>query len=265
MKRINDKKNLYKNPRPQKEVSLRPVTDDIRLNKYIASAGLCSRRDADIMITEGKVQVNGNTITELGYKIKSSDTVSVNDKKIQPQNFIYILLNKPKNFICTTEDPENRRTILDLIKNATKERVYPVGRLDRNTTGLILITNDGDLTNSLIHPSREFEKIYAVTLDHPLTKSDFAKICEGVELEDGIAKVDELAFTDEKDKSQVGIKIHSGKNRVIRRIFEQLNYEVTKLDRVMFGPLTKLNLPRGKWRFLTQIEVNNLKRMTSKK
>lgn len=251
MKHNKDKKS----PKTDKN----PEEDQIRLNKYIANSGVCSRREADTLISEGKVTVNDKVITELGFKVTKYDKVTVGGKKIEPKNFIYILLNKPKDYLSTTSDPQERKTVMDLIKDATKERVYPVGRLDRNTTGLLILTNDGDLTHNLIHPSHNIEKIYAAELDKPLTKNDFIRIMEGVELEDGIAEVDEVAYTDEKDKTKVGIRLHSGRNRIIRRIFETLGYEVKKLDRVMIGMLTKKDLPRGKWRFLTPKEVRIFK------
>jgi 23S rRNA pseudouridine2605 synthase len=231
-----------------------------RLNKYISNSGVCSRREADNLIQDGKVQVNGKTIKELGTKINPSDIVTIENKIIKPQNYVYILLNKPSGYITTTKDPEERKTVMELITGATRERVYPVGRLDRNTSGLLILTNDGDLTNTLTHPSHLITKIYAASLDKPLTKNDFIKISAGIELEDGLAEVDDLAYTDPSDKKQIGIKIHSGKNRVIRRIFESLDYKVVKLDRVMFGLLTKKDLPRGKWRFLTGMEVDKLRR-----
>ncbi len=233
--------------------------DSTRLNKYISNCGICSRREADQLISTGKIKVNGVVITELGYKIERDAQVTYNDKLIKPQNYVYILLNKPSGYITTTDDPENRKTVMDLISKATNERVYPVGRLDRNTSGLLLLTNDGDMTNSLTHPSKKISKIYAVSLDKPLAKNDFQKIIDGIELEDGIVEVDEVAYTDANDKSQVGIQIHSGKNRVIRRLFQHIGYEVIKLDRVVFGLLTKKDLPRGKWRHLTTLEVNKLK------
>lgn len=250
------KRNNSKN-RPNNE-KIQPA-DKIRLNKYISNAGLCSRREADTLITDGKVQVNGKVVTEMGYKVDPADEVMVNGKRIKPEKFVYILLNKPKGYLSTTKDPENRKTVLDLIKGATQERVYPVGRLDRNTTGVLLLTNDGELTNNLIHPSRQISKIYSVKLNNALAKNDFLKIMEGITLEDGPVNVDDLAYTDERDKSEIGIEIHSGKNRVIRRLFESLGYEVVKLDRVMFGLLTKKDLPRGKWRFLNDKEVRQLK------
>jgi 23S rRNA pseudouridine2605 synthase len=212
------------------------------------------------VVKGGKVKVNGEVILEPGYKISPKDTVIVNGKNIQPvKQMVYILLNKPKDYITTTDDEHNRKTVLDLIKYASKEKVYPVGRLDRNTSGVLLLTNDGDLTQKLTHPSNEIKKIYAVTLDRPLAKHDFEKITEGILLEDGMAKVDAIGYTDPKDKSQVGIEIHSGRNRIVRRIFEVLKYDVKALDRVIFAGLTKKNVERGKWRFLSEKEVRDLK------
>ena len=247
---------------PKLSETVKKIQDDssIRLNKYISNHGICSRREADKLILEGKVKVNGAIITELGHKIDRGAEVFVNNQKLKTQNNVYILLNKPKGYITTTKDPENRKTVMDLVANATNERVYPVGRLDRNTSGLLLLTNDGDLTNNLTHPSKNISKIYAVSLDKPLSKNDFQKIADGIELEDGLAEIDDLAYTDANDKKEVGIKIHSGKNRIIRRIFESVGYDVIKLDRVTFGLLTKKDLPRGKWRFLTPFEVKNLSR-----
>jgi 23S rRNA pseudouridine2605 synthase len=230
------------------------------LNKYIAHSGVCSRRDAVDIIKSGKVKVNNEVVTEPGYKISSGDVVIANGKKITPvKNLVYILINKPKDYITTTEDERGRKTVLDLIKTATKEKVYPVGRLDRNTSGVLLLTNDGDLTQKLTHPSNEIKKIYAVTLDKPLAKNHFDEILKGVALEDGMANVDSLAYTDIKDKTQIGIEIHSGRNRIVRRIFEHYGYDVKNLDRVIFAGLTKKNVERGKWRFLTEKEVRDLK------
>ena len=230
------------------------------LNKFIAHCGICSRRDAAEMVKLGKVKVNGQPVTEPGFKVSIKDEVIVNGKKVQlEKNLVYILLNKPKDFITTTDDPQGRKTVLDLIRRATTERVYPVGRLDRNTSGVLLITNDGELSQKLTHPSNEIKKIYAVTLDKPLEKKDFEQVLKGVVLEDGPAMVDTLAYADNRDKSQLGIEIHSGRNRIVRRIFEQLGYDVKTLDRVMFAGLTKKNVERGKWRFLTEKEVRELK------
>lgn len=234
--------------------------EQMPLNKYLAHSGICSRRDAVEFIKDGKVKVNAAVIMEPGYKVQSADVITVNNKKITPaKNLVYILVNKPKDYITTTDDPQKRKTVLDLIKNATTERVYPVGRLDRNTSGVLLITNDGELAQQLTHPSNEVKKIYAVTLNKPLEKKDFDKILKGVVLEDGPAPVDVLAYSDMKDKTQLGIEIHSGRNRIVRRIFESVGYDVKHLDRVMFGGLTKKNVERGKFRFLTEKEVRNLK------
>lgn len=236
------------------------------LNKYIAHGGVCSRRDAAILVKEGKVTVNGQPATDPGYKVEETDIVKINGKKIVPsRNFVYILLNKPKDYITTLEDPQGRKTVLDLIRNATEERVYPIGRLDRNTSGILLLTNDGDLAQTLSHPKFEIKKVYHVGLDKPLTKNDFDRIIDGVQLEDGVARVDALAFTDTKDKTQVGLEIHSGRNRIVRRIFEHLKYDVKTLDRVMYAGLTKKNVPRGKWRFLSEKEVRILKHFNSTK
>jgi 23S rRNA pseudouridine2605 synthase len=238
----------------------KPVEEKMPLNKYIAHSGVCSRRDAVDIIKSGKVKVNNAVITEPGYKISAGDIVVANGKKITPaKNLVYILLNKPKDFITTTEDERGRKTVLDIIKNATKEKVYPVGRLDRNTSGVLLLTNDGDLTQKLTHPSNEIKKVYAVTLDKPLVKNHFDEILKGVPLEDGVANVDSLAYTDVKDKTQIGIEIHTGRNRIVRRIFEHYGYDVKNLDRVIFAGLTKKNVERGKWRFLSEKEVRDLK------
>jgi 23S rRNA pseudouridine2605 synthase len=232
------------------------------LNKYIAHCGICSRRDAVEFIKQGKVKVNGELATEPGMKVADGDAVSVAGKKIVPtKNLAYILLNKPKGFITTTEDEKGRRTIMDLVASSEVDRLYPIGRLDRNTTGLIILTNDGELAQKLSHPKYNVKKIYQVTLDKPITKIDFEKILAGVTLEDGIAPVDSLAMLEEKN--EVGIEIHSGKNRIVRRIFESLGYQVEKLDRVMYAGLTKKNIPRGKWRLLTDREVILLKHFKS--
>ena len=236
------------------------VEEKMPLNKYIAHSGVCSRRDAVDVIKSGKVKVNNVVVTEPGYKISTGDAVIVNGKKITPaKNLVYILMNKPKDFITTTEDERGRKTVLDIIKNATKEKVYPIGRLDRNTSGVLLLTNDGDLTQKLTHPSNEIKKVYAVTLDKPLAKNHFDEILKGVPLEDGVANVDSLAYTDVKDKTQIGIEIHTGRNRIVRRIFEHYGYDVKNLDRVIFAGLTKKNVERGKWRFLSEKEVRDLK------
>jgi 23S rRNA pseudouridine2605 synthase len=252
---------------PQKGQAPAPATHQraettglMPLNKYIAHAGICARREAADWIREGKVKVNNELVTEPGHKVSPKDEVKVNGKKIfLAKNLVYILLNKPKDYITTTDDPQKRKTVLDLIHRATTERVYPVGRLDRNTSGVLLLTNDGELAQQLTHPSHEVKKIYAVTLNKPLEKNDFDKILKGVVLEDGPATVDVLAYQDVNDKTQVGVQIHSGRNRIVRRIFESLGYDVRGLDRVTFAGLTKKNVDRGKWRFLTEKEVRDLK------
>jgi 23S rRNA pseudouridine2605 synthase len=248
------------NKTSQKPAITKTVEEKMPLNKYIAHSGVCSRRDAVDIIKSGKVKVNNEVVTEPGYKISIGDVVIANGKKITPvKNLVYILLNKPKDYITTTEDERGRKTVLDIIKNATPEKIYPVGRLDRNTSGVLLLTNDGDLTQKLTHPSNEIKKVYAVTLDKPLAKTHFDEILKGVPLDDGVANVDSLAYTDVKDKTQIGIEIHSGRNRIVRRIFEHYGYDVKNLDRVIFAGLTKKNVERGKWRFLSEKEVRDLK------
>jgi 23S rRNA pseudouridine2605 synthase len=232
--------------------------DTIRLNKYIANAGLCSRREADELIEAGQITVNGQVVNELGYKVNPGEVVKYGNRVLNPEKMVYILVNKPKDYITTTDDPEGRHTVMELIAGACKERVYPVGRLDRNTTGLLLLTNDGELAEKLMHPSNEVHKIYQVELEKPITTEDFEKIKEGLELEDGFIKPDDVALVT-PDAMVVGIEIHSGRNRIVRRIFESLGYEVLKLDRTVYGGLTKKELPRGKWRFLNEKEVVKLK------
>lgn len=234
------------------------TSDAIRLNRYIANAGVCSRREADTLIAEGKVRVNGVVVTELGTKVLPTDRVEYKGKVLTSEQLQYVLLNKPSDYITTLKDPEGRKTVLELVKDACTERIYPVGRLDRNTTGLLLLTNDGDLAKKLSHPSHRIKKIYQVTLDKPITKADFDSILAGVNLEDGPAIPDEMALLTDDNRS-IGIEIHIGRNRIVRRIFEHKGYKVTKLDRVMFGPLTKKNLPRGKYRHLSPKEVMQLK------
>ncbi|WP_067036365.1 pseudouridine synthase [Allomuricauda sp. CP2A] len=233
--------------------------DEIRLNRYIANAGICSRREADTYIAAGNVTVNGKVITEMGFKVKRSDDVRFDGKRLNPEKKEYILLNKPKNFITTTSDEKGRRTVMELISSASKARLLPVGRLDRNTTGLLLFTNDGDLTKKLTHPKHGVRKIYHVHLDKSLSLADLHQIEAGLELEDGTIDVDSISFIQGAPKREVGVEIHSGRNRIVRRIFEHLGYEVTKLDRVIFAGLTKKDLPRGHWRHLTEQEVINLK------
>lgn len=238
----------------------KPLTDQMPLNKYISHSGVCSRRDAVDLIKGGKVKVNGELILEPGHKVALTDDVKVAGKKLNPvKDFIYILLNKPKDYITTTDDPQERKTVLDLLSGAPDVRIYPVGRLDRNTSGVLLLTNDGDLAQKLTHPSNEIKKVYAVTLDKPLTRQHFDAILKGVSLEDGEAHVDVLAYADAKDHTQIGVEIHSGRNRIVRRIFEHFGYDVKALDRVIFAGLTKKNVNRGKWRFLTEREVRDLK------
>lgn len=230
----------------------------IRLNKFISNSGVCSRREADNLIAMGLVSVNGTTITEMGYKVKPTDDVRYEGKRLKAEKPVYILLNKPKGFITTTEDPQERNTVMNLIANACSERVYPVGRLDRNTTGLLLLTNDGDLADKLTHPSYNVKKIYKVELDKPFTKADFEKMAAGIRLEEGTAVPDDLAMVSD-DRMTVGIELHIGWNRIVRRLFESLGYEVVKLDRVVYAGLDKRDLPRGNWRFLTQQEIVRLK------
>ena len=235
----------------------------VRLNKFISNAGICSRREADEYITKGAIKVNGEVITELGHKINAKDIVEYKGKRIFEANHVYILLNKPKDTITTTSDPENRPTVMDLVQKATDQRIFPIGRLDRNTTGVILMTNDGDFAQKLSHPSSEVKKVYYAVLDKPLEREHFEKLIDGVELEDGPMNVDEIAYVDPKDHTMIGVEIHSGKNRVIHRMFESLGYKVKKLDRVVYAGLDKGGLRRGKWRFLkfneVQMVLNSIK------
>jgi 23S rRNA pseudouridine2605 synthase len=236
----------------------------VRLNKYIANAGICSRREADDLIATGVVQVNGKTITEMGYRVKPTDIIKYGGQTLKKERLVYLILNKPKDYITTADDPQERRTVFALIEGACRERIYPVGRLDRATTGLLMFTNDGDLTKKLTHPRYGVRKIYHAELDKPLKRADLDKITEGLELEDGSIKVDEISYVgDGSDKTQVGVEIHSGKNRIVRRLFEHLGYNVRKLDRVVFGPLTKKELPRGRYRLLTDAEVGMLKMISA--
>lgn len=234
------------------------------LNKFLAHCGVCSRREAVELIKGEKVKVNGTIVTEPAFKVSEKDEVFYNGKKLfVTKNLVYILLNKPKDYITTTDDPQGRKTVLQLIKAATTERVYPIGRLDRNTSGVLLFTNDGELAQKLSHPSYNITKVYEVKLDKPLAKTDFDKILSGTKLEDGEIKADSLAYADARDKSVIGIEIHSGRNRIVRRIFESLGYDVKGLDRVMYANLTKKNVERGKWRFLSEKEVRLLKYMNA--
>ena len=241
-----------------KEENIDP-NEPIRLNKYLANAGVCSRREADEYIQAGAVLVNGTVVTELGTKVLRSDEVKFRDQPVAMEKKVYVLLNKPKDYVTTSDDPQQRKTVMDLVKNACEERIYPVGRLDRNTTGVLLLTNDGDLASKLTHPKFLKKKVYHVYLDKPVTATDLQKIAEGVELEDGEVHADAIEYASPTDEKQVGIEIHSGKNRIVRRIFESLGYRVVKLDRVQFAGLTKKNLRRGDWRFLTQKEVEMLR------
>lgn len=249
-------------PRPKRveyEQEIPDPNEQIRLNKFMANAGICSRREADEHITNGLVKVNGETVTELGTKISHNDTVEFNGKVVTLESKCYILLNKPKDCVTTSDDPNGRLTVMDLVKNACEERIYPVGRLDRNTTGVLLLTNDGDLASKLTHPKFVKKKIYHVWTDKDITEDDMQQIADGIELEDGPIHADAISYATDTDRNQAGIEIHSGRNRIVRRIFEHLGYHVTKLDRVYFAGLTKKNLPRGRWRYLTQEEVNFLK------
>ncbi len=255
------KKTFSKTRAPSGAKKTKPVPSDpdlIRLNRYVANAGVCSRREADTYIEAGNVTVNGKTITEMGHKVKLTDIVKFDGRLLNPQKKEYVLLNKPKNFITTTSDERGRRTVMELISKASKSRLVPVGRLDKNTTGLLLFTNDGDLAKKLTHPRHGIRKIYHVELNKNLTLDDLKKIQTGITLDDGPIKVDEVSYINNSPKREVGIEIHSGRNRIVRRIFEHLEYDVKKLDRVIFAGLTKKDLPRGHWRYLTKQEVINL-------
>ena len=242
---------------PKKDTSL------VRLNKYIADAGICSRREADKLILAGAVRINGEVVTTLGTKVSRTDKVQFGDQTLSREKLRYLLLNKPKGFITSTKDPHHEKTVMNLVSNACKERIYPVGRLDRNTTGLLLFTNDGQLTKKLSHPRYGIKKIYHAVLDKALTKTDMMKIVDGIELDDGRIKVDAIEYIgDGSDKKELGIELHSGKNRIVRRIFEKLGYNVVKLDRVYFAGLTKKNIARGHWRFLEEKEINILKMLS---
>jgi 23S rRNA pseudouridine2605 synthase len=260
-KREFGKKALDSVAKPQAKFE-RGTTEVMPLNKLIAHGGLCSRRDAAVWVKEGKVTVNGEVATDPGTKVSQSDVVKVGNKKVIPtKNFVYILLNKPKDYITTSEDPQGRKTVLDLVRSATEERVYPVGRLDRNTSGVLLLTNDGELAQKLSHPKHEIKKVYEVRLDRVLTKGDMDKIASGITLEDGFVAPDVIAYADSKDKSIIGVEIHSGRNRIVRRIFEHMKYDVKGLDRVMFAGLTKKDVQRGRWRLLKEKEIRLLKFM----
>lgn len=253
---MRDKKSIQYKRVSEPSVGSYPM----RLNKFIAKSGICSRRDADNLIKSGEIQVNGNIVTEMGLKVKRNDKVVCKGKSIIPQDFVYVLLNKPKDFITTMEDTHNRKTVMQLVEKACSERIYPVGRLDRDTTGLLLFTNDGKLTEKLTHPSYKNKKIYQVEIDKPITKAHFQQITEGLTLEDGKVELDDLVILS-TDNRILGLEIHVGKNRIVHRIFEHLGYEVLKLDRTMYGPLTKKDLPRGKWRRLSNKEKIFLKNL----
>ncbi len=258
---MDSNKRRRNTPYRQKEKVKVQEDDLLRLNKYLAHAGIASRREADNLIKTGLVEVNGKIITEMGYKVKPTDEVKFNGSLIAPEKKVYIVLNKPKGFITTVDDPKARKTVMELVANAGSERIYPVGRLDRKTTGVLLFTNDGDLAKKLTHPSHGARKIYQVVLDKNLAKSDYHKIEEGLELNDGPIKVDEISYVEGKGRNHVGLVIHSGRNRIVRRIFESLNYEVVSLDRVFFAGITKKRLNRGQWRFLNKKEIDFLKMM----
>ncbi len=254
-----DRTRSYVQKRRLEKISKETPKESIRLNKYIANSGICSRREADELITQGLVEVNGKVVTEMGYQVQKTDKVIFDGQGITPEKPVYVLLNKPKGYISTTKDEKARKTVLDLVANASPYRLFPVGRLDRSTTGVILLTNDGHLTKKLPHPSFNMKKIYHVTLDRKLDRADLNAIAEGIRLEEGVAGVDSISYIEGKPKNEIGIEIHIGWNRVIRRIFQKLGYEVEALDRVMFAGLTKKNIKRGHWRILTELEVNNLK------
>ncbi|MGX5684418.1 pseudouridine synthase [Chryseobacterium cucumeris] len=257
--RNDDKTRSFVQKRRLNKIEKDVNKDSIRLNKYIANSGICSRREADELITQGLVEVNGKVVTEMGYQVQKTDRVVFDGQSITPEKPVYVLLNKPKGYISTTKDDKARKTVMDLVANASPYRLFPVGRLDRSTTGVILLTNDGHMTKKLTHPSFDAKKIYHVTLDKKLTGEDLRLIAEGIRLDEGVAVVDQISYIEGKPKNEVGIEIHIGWNRVIRRIFQRLGYEVEALDRVMFAGLTKKNIKRGHWRILTELEVNNLK------
>lgn len=260
------RKKPFKKRAPKEAIEEFIVPEELRLNKYLAHAGVASRRKADELIAKGLIKVNGKVVSEVGHKVKKEDKVEFEGKVVKPERKVYILLNKPKGYITTTDDEKDRKTVMDLVKGASAKlklpydlRLYPVGRLDRNTSGVLLITNDGDLSLKLTHPSNSMAKIYKATLDKPLKQEHFDALLMGTDLEDGHAKIDELAYVDTTDGTVLGLEIHMGKNRIVRRLFEHYGYVVEKLDRMSFAGLTKKDLPRGKWRFLSDKEVMNLK------
>lgn len=236
------------------------ANESIRLNRFIAHSGVCSRREADELIRNGSITVNGKSVTDLGTKVTTHDDIRYKNKRLSAEKKVYILMNKPKGYVTTVEDPHADKTVIDLISEACPERVYPVGRLDKETTGVLLLTNDGDLTGKLTHPKYNRKKIYHVFLDKPVARNDLFLLTEGVEIDGEMITADAVSYADPEDRTQIGIEIHSGQNRIVRRIFEKLGYKVSRLDRVYFAGLTKKNLPRGKWRFLTEKEINMLKR-----
>jgi 23S rRNA pseudouridine2605 synthase len=256
------KKRIYKKPKTEgiknipKKIN---ATGEMRLNRFIANAGICSRREADTYISAGMVSVNGTIVTQLGVKVLPTDEVRFDGTKLNAEKKVYLLLNKPKDFVTTTDDPHADKIVMDLVKEACPERIYPVGRLDRNTTGLLLFTNDGDLSKRLTHPSHTMKKVYQVSLDKPVTIDHLQQIADGIDLEDGHVAADAISYISNEEKNEIGIEIHSGKNRIVRRIFEHFGYRVKKLDRVLYAGLTKKNLPRGKYRFLTDKEIQFLK------
>ncbi|MFM7900550.1 MAG: pseudouridine synthase, partial [Bacteroidota bacterium] len=263
-RRSSKEQAFSKQDRKPSKKSFNPDSDGaIRLNRYIANAGICSRREADELSEAGVISINVEVVTELGTKVMAGDEVRFHDRVLRTERMVYVLLNKPKDYITTTDDPGDRKTVMNLVHDACKERIFPVGRLDRNTTGLLLLTNDGDLTKKLTHPSSNIAKVYQVELDKNLTIADMKRASEGVELEDGEVACDNIEYASPDDKKIVCVELHSGKNRIVRRIFEELGYEVKKLDRTVFAGLTKKDLPRGRWRFLTELEVNGLKMMKS--
>lgn len=263
-KRFDSKPKLATKPtgEAKPKVASNPNPEEgIRLNKYISNAGVCSRREADVFIAAGSAMVNGKIVTEMGYKVKPTDEVKFDGSVINQEKKRYVLLNKPKNFITTMEDDRGRKTVMELVANASNERIYPVGRLDRNTTGLLLFTNDGELAKKLTHPKSGIQKLYHASLDKKLTNADLQTISEGFYMEERRVMVDEISYITNEPKTEIGVKIHSGRNRIVRKIFEHFNYNVVKLDRVLFAGLTKKDLPRGHWRYLTEMEVINLKNL----
>ena len=263
-KSVKSTKKFYGKSKPdpyKKDTSKKRIVEptEIRLNKYIANSGICSRREADTYIKAGNASVNGKIITEMGYKVKLDDEVRFDGALINPESKRYVLLNKPKNYITTMDDERGRSTVMELVRTASKERIYPVGRLDRNTTGLLLFTNDGEMAKKLTHPKHVIKKLYHASLDKKLALKDLQKISENFMLEDKMVFVDSISYIENQSKNEIGIEIHSGRNRIVRKIFEHFGYKVVKLDRVIFAELTKKNLSRGHWRHLTQQEINNLK------